>query len=127
VKELDIGDNVRFEGKSNTVGLWLEVMDLFLLTSDVEGLPNVIIEAQGFGVPVVSTNAGGASEVIIPDVSGYIVEDDDPIAIASIVCDCLEHHSWRRKASTAAFNHARVEFSVEGMYERLLKLYESIE
>jgi len=114
-------------GKSNTVGLWLEVMDLFLLTSDVEGLPNVIIEAQGFGVPVVSTDAGGASEVIIPDVSGYIVEDDDPIAIASIVCDCLAQHSWRQKASSAALNHARKAFSVEGMYERLLKLYESIE
>ena len=127
VEELGIGDNVRFEGKSNSVGLWLEVMDLFLLTSDVEGLPNVIIEAQGFGVPVVSTNAGGASEVIIPDVSGYIVEDDDPIAIASIVCDCLAQHSWRQKASSAALNHARKAFSVEGMYERLLKLYESIE
>jgi glycosyltransferase involved in cell wall biosynthesis/tetratricopeptide (TPR) repeat protein len=127
VEELDIGDNVRFGGKSNTVGLWLEVMDLFLLTSDVEGLPNVIIEAQGFGVPVVSTNAGGASEVIIPDVSGYIVEDDDPLAIASKVCDCLDQHSWRRNASSAALDHARKEFSVEGMYERLLKLYESIE
>jgi len=127
VEELGIGENVRFEGKSNSVGLWLEVMDLFLLTSDVEGLPNVIIEAQGFGVPVVSTNAGGASEVIIPDVSGHIVEDDNPVAIASKVCDCLVQHSWRENASGAALNHARTKFSVEGMYERLLKLYESIE
>ena len=43
-----------------------------LLTSRIEGLPNVIIEAQGFGLPVVSTDAGGAEEVIVPDISGLI-------------------------------------------------------
>ena len=37
--------------------VWLEKMDVFY-TSSTEGLPNVVIEAQGFGVPVVSTNVG---------------------------------------------------------------------
>ena len=62
---------------------WLDKFDLFFLCSRVEGLPNVIIEAQGFGVPVISTNAGGANETIIDGETGYIVESHDPNDLSS--------------------------------------------
>ena len=126
-KRLGISDSVFFAGQSNSVGVWLRLMDMFLLTSSIEGLPNVIIEAQGFGVPVISTDVGGAKEVIIPGLTGHVVEDDSVEVIAKTVLETLEHEKWRLNASKMSLQHARTNFSVEGMYDRLLKLYDSIQ
>lgn len=50
-------------------------MDVFILFSRYEGLPNVLIEAQMVGVPVISTPAGGSAECFIEGVSGFILDD----------------------------------------------------
>ena len=50
----------------------IAVMDVLLLRSRVEGLPNVLVEAQALGVPVVTTRAGGAPEAIRHGVSGWL-------------------------------------------------------
>jgi glycosyltransferase involved in cell wall biosynthesis len=126
-ERLGISDSVFFTGQSNSVGVWLRLMDLFLLTSSIEGLPNVVIEAQGFGVPVISTDVGGAKEVIIPGLTGHVVENDQVEVLAAKVIESLEHEKWLMNASKMALQHAHTNFSVEGMYDRLLKLYDSIQ
>ena len=50
-------------GFEEDVASWLDEMDIFLLTSITEGLPNVLIEAQGFGVPVVTTDVEGQEKL----------------------------------------------------------------
>ncbi|MED5350337.1 MAG: glycosyltransferase [Candidatus Thermoplasmatota archaeon] len=124
VEALGISQSFYFPGLTNAVGNWLEKMDLFLLTSSVEGLPNVVIEAQGFGVPVVSTNAGGAKEVIRPKETGFIVENDNVGDLANQLLWCLKEDEWRKNAGDMALGHSRTKFSVEEMYGRLLQLYD---
>ena len=123
VNQLGISEYFFFPGLSNSVGNWLENMDLFLLTSRIEGLPNVIIEAQGFGVPVVSTDAGGAEEVIIPDVSGLIAKQNHISEISGLLLKSIEDEEWRINAKQVSRIHAREKFSIDGMYTRLLELY----
>jgi glycosyltransferase involved in cell wall biosynthesis len=123
VNQLGISEYFFFPGLSNSVGNWLENMDLFLLTSRIEGLPNVIIEAQGFGVPVVSTDAGGAEEVIIPDVSGLIAKQEHISEISGLLLKSIEDEEWRINAKQVSRIHAREKFSIDGMYTRLLELY----
>jgi len=50
---------------------------VLVLMSSFEGLPNVLIEAQYLGVPVVSTPAGGASECFIEGVTGHVLNCAD--------------------------------------------------
>ncbi|MDJ0042433.1 Vi polysaccharide biosynthesis glycosyltransferase TviE [Pantoea allii] len=75
-ERLGILARILFVGVSRDVGYWLKKMDVFMLFSRYEGLPNVLIEAQMAGVPVVSTPAGGSAECLIEGVSGYILDDE---------------------------------------------------
>lgn len=72
--ELGISDRILFVGRSTRVGFWMTKMDVLILTSRYEGLPNVLIEAQYMGVRVVTTPAGGAAECLIDGTTGYVLE-----------------------------------------------------
>ncbi|MCB0322506.1 MAG: glycosyltransferase [Bdellovibrionales bacterium] len=122
VKEQGLSDKILFAGRSTAVAAWLALMDLFLLTSEIEGLPNVVIEALGFGVPVVSTNTGGVAELVRQGVTGWI---DDPTALGERVLWCLEHEEWRRAASTAAREDIRSRYSLERLCAQAQNLYRS--
>ena len=72
-EEYGITDRLLFVGRSTTVGFWMSKMDVLVLLSRFEGLPNVLIEAQYMGVRVVTTPAGGAAECIIDGVTGHVL------------------------------------------------------
>ncbi|MEI6641075.1 MAG: glycosyltransferase [Novosphingobium sp.] len=76
-ESLGVRDRILFVGRSTEVGYWMKHMDVLVLMSSFEGLPNVLIEAQFLGVPVVSTPAGGAAECFIEGVTGHILGSAD--------------------------------------------------
>lgn len=76
-ESLGVRDRILFVGRSTDVGPWMQRMDVLVLMSSFEGLPNVLIEAQFLGVPVVSTPAGGAAECFIEGVTGHILGSAD--------------------------------------------------
>ena len=102
---------------------WLEAFDLFLLTSSVEGLPNVLIEAQAAGVPVLSTPAGGSEDTFSNYSSGVLLEDDSSTEIAESICRSLEDVRWREEAALNASKMALEKFSLETMVENIEKIY----
>jgi glycosyltransferase involved in cell wall biosynthesis len=124
-QELCVTDRLLFVGLSNHVGFWYSRMDAKVLLSRYEGLPNVLIEAQLQGVPVVSTPAGGAGECFVENVTGHLLGDvDHPDLneacekIESIVDlmrgnDVLKQHSRQR---------ARDLFSLNAMLTKFLSL-----
>ncbi|SOE47700.1 Exopolysaccharide biosynthesis glycosyltransferase EpsF [plant metagenome] len=128
-EELGLMDRFLFVGLSNHVGYWYSQMDAKVLLSRFEGLPNVLIEAQLLGVPVVSTPAGGAGECFVQNVTGHLIDDlDHPDLneacdkIESIVDmmhgnDVLKQHSRQR---------ARELFSLNAMLSKFLGLCVSV-
>ena len=56
--------------------------DVLLLPSLNEGIANVVLEAMAIGVPVISTDCGGMSEVVILDTTGWLLPVRDSKAIA---------------------------------------------
>lgn len=73
-EELGISDRILFVGRSTRVGFWMTKMDVLVLLSRYEGLPNVLLEAQYMGVRVVTTPAGGAAECLIDGTTGFVLE-----------------------------------------------------
>jgi glycosyltransferase involved in cell wall biosynthesis len=84
-RELRIADRILFTGRSNKVPFWMSKMDVLLLLSRYEGLPNVLIEAQYMGVRVVTTPAGGAPECLIEGTTGHVLECCEKPCLDNIV------------------------------------------
>lgn len=74
--ELSIADRVTLAGevKHDALVRWLNASDILCLPSIREGLPNVVLEAQACGKPVVATRVGGIPDVITEDAYGFLVE-----------------------------------------------------
>ncbi len=121
-----LSSRIHLVGQTNLVKLWLDRMDLFLMTSKVEGLPNVLIEAQGFGVPVVSTNAGGAIETFQDGETGFVVNNSEASNIAEKIVNILFRDEWLKQASINAKIEAREKFDKTTMFSNLLKLYSNL-
>lgn len=98
-------------------------MDVFLLTSRQEGTPNVLIEAQLCGVPVVATNVGGVSDTVLDGETGWIVNRRTPKRLASAVTMLLSDEELREHAGTRAVQFSRERFDQNRMLDRTLNLY----
>ncbi len=75
IASLGLTDRFLLVGRTRSVGFWYQKMDVKLLLSQFEGLPNVLIEAQAAGVPVLATPTGGSSECFVEGETGYILDD----------------------------------------------------
>jgi len=69
-----LADHFSFPGCVADLQRQLPLLDLFVLSSRTEALPNVLIEAQMAGVPIVSFDVGGVRETIIKGVTGLLTE-----------------------------------------------------
>lgn len=106
--QLGMADRLHMPGAVRNVGDWYRAFDVLLLTSEREGLPNVTIEAQHFGVPVVATDVGGTAETVQAGVTGILVAGADPAdSLARGVLQALTDVEWRRRAveTAPAFVH----------------------
>jgi glycosyltransferase involved in cell wall biosynthesis len=100
----------------------LAIMDVFLLTSRMEGLPNVLIEAQAAGVPVVTTGAGGMKETYLEGETGWTAPSDTPEAIAETIRAALADPARLGRASARAREYVRETFGTERMIEQTMTL-----
>lgn len=83
---LALGDRVTFPGFTSNPYVYMRQADLFVLSSRFEGLPNVVLEANACGTPVVAFDCpGGISEIIEEGVNGWKVNPQDTTALASSI------------------------------------------
>ena len=120
--KLGIKNSVEFMGYRDDVEAILPSFDAFLLTSSIEGLPNVLIEAQSKGIPVVSTNAGGASETFINGVSGVLVENEEVSCIVDAVVRVLDDPDFSQNAHTSGRAFVEATYSEEAMHKQLSRI-----
>lgn len=120
---LGIGERVTFAGRRSPVEPWIAAMDLMLLASDLEGLPNVLLEAQALGVPVVTTSAGGAAEAVDEGVSGTVVETMEVEALAAACLSFLGDRGRREHARVQGPAFIRDRFGMERMLKETAEAY----
>jgi glycosyltransferase involved in cell wall biosynthesis len=118
-----IGSRLVMPGYETDSAVAIAAMDVFLLTSRLEGLPNVLIEAQALGVPVVTTVAGGAAETLDEGHTGFAVFPYSADLLAKVVVHVLGNEAWRTAAGEAAQRFVRERFSMNRMTERTLDAY----
>jgi glycosyltransferase involved in cell wall biosynthesis len=116
-------DRLHLPGTIDSAALGLAIMHLFLLTSELEGTPNVVLEASLMGVPVVATDAGGARETIEEGVTGFVARSSEPDHLARLVLDALEDKSWRCEVRNAGPRFVQSRFGLDRMIDETLVVY----
>jgi glycosyltransferase involved in cell wall biosynthesis len=89
ILKLGLQDKVLLPGFVLDTGPWYNGADLFVLSSLWEGFGNVVVEALEYGVPVVSTDCGGPSEILNNGTYGMLVPIDSPNALADAMVKSL--------------------------------------
>jgi glycosyltransferase involved in cell wall biosynthesis len=124
-RELGIDRRVRFLGFRDDVVDLIAAADVFALSSTWEGVPLAAQEAISLGVPVVSTDVGGMSELITDGTSGHLVPRGDDIALAAALTAVIGDPERARLMAGTAQADLHRNFSTAHMLIRLTQLYRS--
>jgi glycosyltransferase involved in cell wall biosynthesis len=124
VSELGLSGRVLFLGQRLDVPDLLAASDIFVLSSDWEGLPITILEAMASGLPCVATAVGGVPEALTDGVSGVTVEPGNPGALADGIRTLARDSELRAQMAAAARDEFEQRFRAEQMVRQTEALYE---
>lgn len=122
-ERLGIEKSVIFAGKVENASELMLAFDVLLHTSQSEGLPTVLIEAQSLAVPVVAIDVGGCREAVDPKIS-KLVNTDKPDLLVEALVQVFKYKTSPTLANRAA-NRIRKKFSILNMANKLMKIYEA--
>lgn len=125
-RESGIDSRVRFLGVREDVGNLLHAADLFVLTSDTEGVPGVLLEAGYAGLPSVATRVGGVPECLLHETTGLLVESGNEEDLIRSLATLLRSPEHRRRLGRQAANHVREHFLLDDITDRYLAFYDRL-
>ncbi len=96
--------------------------DIFVLTSLSEGMPSVILEAMGCGLPIVASNVGGNNEIVHEGKNGYLIEGDDSDRIAQVLADLINNDDLRSHMGDAS-RHFALHYDWKNIMGKYIELY----
>lgn len=114
---------VKLLGRRDDVAALVKASDVLALLSENEGTPNVVMEAQALGRPVVCTAVGGSPDIVLDGVTGYLVGKDDKAKMVRRLVELLTSSELRSSMGAAAAARMVVEFSTEKLTARTLAAY----
>jgi len=124
-RQLGVCDDVRFVGKQEQMEDILAIADLFLLTSEYESFGLAALEAMAAGAPVVSTNAGGLSEIMIQGVTGFMSNVGDVESMSKQAIEVLQNEERLLQFKRDATEHAN-KFDISNIIPLYEKLYDEV-
>ncbi|HPQ08502.1 MAG TPA: N-acetyl-alpha-D-glucosaminyl L-malate synthase BshA [Bacteroidia bacterium] len=125
VRDLNLNKDVIFTGRVVDPIDVLASADIFLLPSETESFGLSALEAMSMGVPVISSNSGGITEVNINGKTGYTCNVGDVKTMAHLVIDLLKNEVKYQQFSKNALEHAK-KFDVKNILPKYLNLYKKV-
>lgn len=125
-KQLGVAARVQFVGDCDEVARHLAEAQVFVLLSDHEGLPLTVIEAMRAGLPVVASAVGGIPELVDDGVSGLLVSEAKPEAVAKALSTLLDTPERARQMGQCGRMRYLSHFTEQQMLAKLDALYEEI-
>ena len=125
--ELGVAQRVIFMGHFHDVRKVFELMDLYVLSSTREGLPNTVLEAMAMGVPIVSTDVDGVKEAVSDQREAFLVPAQDSVKLAEGIARMLDDRELRERLARDARAKVETDFSfahrtrtIENLYRKLM-------
>jgi glycosyltransferase involved in cell wall biosynthesis len=120
---LGIAERVHFPGYRAHLLSVYGSFDLFVMSSRREGLPNSILEAMAMGLPVVTTDVAGTSELVLDSQTGYVVPQGDVDRLAHAMVTLVADKQLRQGMGQAGRERIEREFSFTHRLQRIEALY----
>lgn len=123
-KSKGLENHIKFLGYKNNVYDYLNTADIFLLTSDYEGLPMVLLEAMAMKKIVITTNVGGISELIKDGKTGFLIDKGDPTRFSERLIGVIDNlRAIKKKIGKETYGLVKKDYNLKGYMESLEKLY----
>ena len=122
INDLKLNQNVTLHGNVRNVADFLTNSDLYVHTAKYEPFGMVFIEAMASGLPIVSTNGKGNTNLIINEYNGFILNDFDTAKFAKLVDEICQKQDLRKKLSENSLKFSS-NFSIEEYVEKLDEIY----
>ena len=125
-RRLGLANHVLFTGHDSHIEELYPALDLVVIPSLSEGLPNVLLEGLLYGKPVVATEVGGIPEILKPAGAGWLVPPGNVRALEYAMLDALEDAGRRTSSVTAGLEYVRRHCSPQHRAESVIRLYRRI-
>lgn len=127
--ELGIDKNIEFPGwvRGEQKDKFLRTSDIFFLPSYNEGMPMAILDAMGYGLPIVSTNVGGIPKIVSDDENGYLFEPGDVDGFVRGLINILKDNKKLQTFSKRSYEIASEKYSLKSHLEIITDMYNTIE
>lgn len=122
-RQLGLDGRVHLLGERGDVPDLLGALDVFLLTSDREGMSNTTMEAMAAGLPCVVTDAGGTRELVVHGATGFVCASGQAAEMAERVGELLDDPTRRRRLGEQGRARVAAEFSPGALAESTAALY----
>lgn len=122
--ELEAESYIKLLGFRKDISKLLEKSDIFLMSSEYEGISVALLEAMRMGLPTVATRVGGIPETIKEGVTGLLVDHNDENAFVKSVEKMIDDQEQRIAMGDAARQRLEKYFSIETMVRNYNELYQ---
>jgi len=126
IGDLGMQEHIRLIGFCEDVIRFYEAIDLFVLSSLREGLPNVLLEAMAIGVPILSTRVAGVPRLISHDDNGWLVDCGDEKSLTESLGRLASDPQTRQRLADAGRATVEARFSFQERARRQCELYERL-
>lgn len=126
VISLGLEDYVLFHGLVDNVDDWFNTTDIVLLTSDKEGMSNVILESMAFGVPIIVTESGAVKKQLGNLAKDLVVSPNDPMAVANKLKFLIENPQQWEEIGGYLKKRCEMVFSIENVARKYLEQYRKV-
>ena len=120
--------NVEFIGavRPEAMGRWYDEADVYLNASDIDNMPNSIIEAFACGLPVVTTRAGGIPYVVEHERNGLLVDCGDHDALAAAALRLLDDPALAQRVIAEGLRDVDEQYTWDAVRDRWTRLYQRL-
>lgn len=128
IGRLGLNEIVRLHGpqRQDTVFDLLRRSQIFLLPSIAEVLPVALMEAQAMGLPAIATKVGGTGEIIVNEMSGFLVPPGDVDALAAKLRLLVDQPRLREELGQSGSRNILTHFDVNVLNDALVQIYQRV-
>lgn len=122
-KDLGLDNRVKMPGLKSEIVPWLSAMDIFMMTTQFEGMPVALLEAMSTQCAVITTDAGGIKEVVRSNIDGIMVSVNQPMDLVQHLIRLGENSAERNRLAIASRIRVEMDFDLRRMVGALEKVY----